>query len=155
MIVRIDHTALTRGRTVAGETCDIPGLGPVPVSTVKEMMGDAFVAAVVTKGHDVCTVAHLGRGPNAHQQTALEFTQPACDVLGCPRTMFLQADHRTDWAITKTTALDDLDHLCEEHHRWKTHLGWRLEPGTGKRRFISPEEQRREGLDPPGDPPAA
>lgn len=138
VIVRIDHQALTRGHTIAGETCDIVGLGTIPVSTVKEMMGDAFLAAIVTDGVDVRSVAHLGRQATAHQQTALEFTQPDCDVLGCARTMFLQTDHRTGWAKTKDTVYDDLDRLCEQHHALKTHHGWRLEPGHGKRRFLPP-----------------
>ncbi len=141
VIVRIDHQALTRGHTIAGETCDIAGLGTIPVSTVKEMMGDAFLAAIVTDGVDVRSVAHLGRQATAHQQTALEFTQPDCDVLGCARTMFLQTDHRTGWAKTKDTVYDDLDRLCEHHHALKTHHGWRLEPGHGKRRFLPPNQQ--------------
>ncbi len=141
VIVRIDHQALERGHTVAGETCDIVGVGQVPVSTVKEMMGDAFLAAIVTDGVDVRSVAHLGRKTTAHQQTALEFTQPDCEVLGCIRTMFLQTDHRTGWARTKNTVFDDLDKLCEHHHELKTNKGWRLEPGTGKRRFLPPDQQ--------------
>ena len=86
-------------------------------------------------------MAHLGRKTTAHQQTALEFTQPDCEVLGCPRTMFLQTDHRTGWAKTKDTVFDDLDRLCEHHHALKTHHGWRLEPGHGKRRFLPSGEQ--------------
>ena len=149
VIVRVDHAAYRRGKTVAGETCDIVGLGPVPVSTVKEMMHDAFLAAIVTDGEDVTAAVHLGRSPNALQRTALEFTQPDCEVIGCPPTMFLQHDHREGYAKTKDTRLDDQDRLCEEHHHWKTHHGWRLEPGTGKRRFLSPEQQQSEGRGPP------
>src|SRR5207302_1970499 len=43
VIVRIDHTALVRGHTVAGETCEMAGVGPVPVAVVEELMGDAFL----------------------------------------------------------------------------------------------------------------
>ena len=107
-------------------------------------MHEAFLAAIVTDGVDVRAVAHLGRKATAHQQTALEFTQPDCDALGCARTMFLQTDHRTGWALTHDTVLDDLDRLCEHHHDLKTNHGWRLAPGHGKRRFLPPAE-------PPGD----
>ena len=61
VIVRIDHTALLRGRTVAGETCDVVGLGPISVTAAKDLMEDAFVAAVITKGHDVVNVARRRR----------------------------------------------------------------------------------------------
>ena len=33
----IDHTALIRGHTEPGEKCEIAGVGPVPVATVKAM----------------------------------------------------------------------------------------------------------------------
>lgn len=78
VIVRIDHTALLRGHAQAGETVEVAGLGPVPVATVQALMDDAFVAAVVTRGHDVVNAAHLGRGVNAHQRTALEAIHRRC-----------------------------------------------------------------------------
>ncbi len=72
VIVRIDHAALLRGHTGDGETCEVAGVGRVPVASVRELIedGDPFLAAVVTKGVDVCTAAHLGRQPSAHQRTA-------------------------------------------------------------------------------------
>ncbi|MGQ0520445.1 MAG: hypothetical protein ACT4PX_04725, partial [Actinomycetota bacterium] len=66
VLVRIDWDALVRGWPIEGEVCEIAGLGPVAVSVVRAMIesGDAFLAAVVTKGVDVATVAHLGRRPS-------------------------------------------------------------------------------------------
>src|SRR5439155_5878140 len=59
VISRIDWTAMLRGYPLAGETCEIAGVGPVPVSVIADLIDrDAFVAAVITKGKDVCTVAH-------------------------------------------------------------------------------------------------
>ena len=136
--MRIDHTALRRGHTVAGETCEIAGLGPVPVSTVQELMPDAFLAAVVTKGVDVHTVAHLGRAANAHQRTALEATRLTCTVADCNRTIGIQIDHRTPYATQPITHLTNLDPLCPHHPRLKTHHGHHLEPGTGRRRLLPP-----------------
>ena len=153
VIVRIDHPALVRGYAEPGETCDIVGVGPVPVESVKKMMDDAFLAAIVTDGVDVRAVAHLGRHTTAHQQTALDFSQPACEVLGCPFSAFVQIDHRDDWATTHITQLDTLDKLCTDHHQMKTHHRWRLEPGRGKRRFLSPDQHNdgaNRGHDPPG-----
>lgn len=45
---------------------------------------------------------------------------------------------RTDWADSHRTAVDDADRLCPHHHDLKTYNGWSLEPGTGKRRLVSP-----------------
>lgn len=54
--------------------CELAGFGPVAASAVRDLMdtGDPFLSAVVTKGEAVVGVAHLGRRPTAHQQTALE-----------------------------------------------------------------------------------
>ena len=157
VIVRIDHPALVRGHTEPGELCDVAGLGPIPVSTVQEMLNDAFLAAIVTDGVDVRSVAHLGRRTTAHQQTALEFTRPRCEVTGCGRTMFLETDHRTGWSKTHDTVFDDLDRLCEHHHDLKTNEGWALEAGTGPRRLLPPSHPEHPAHAPPeeasGHPP--
>jgi hypothetical protein len=139
IIVRIDHTALTRGHTQAGEICEIAGVGPVPVATVKAMMNDAFLAAVVTKGEAVANVAHLGRKVTAKQRTALEWRGLRCAVAGCPARQFLEIDHLIDWARTHHTKLDELEWLCPHHHDLKTYQGYKLEPGTGPRRLLPPD----------------
>jgi hypothetical protein len=166
IIVRIDWDAFVRGWPIKGEACEIAGHGPVPVSLVRSMAasGDAFLAAVVTKGVDVATVAHLGRKATAHQFTALQWLDPICDVEGCSNTSRLQVDHRADWADTKITALWLLDRKCGHHHHLKTYQGWASVPGTGKRAFVPPEHPEhpghrgppRAGRDPPsvvGDAP--
>jgi len=142
VIVRIDLAALRRGHTQPGELADIAGLGPVPVSTIRAMLDDAFLATVLTDGTDVRTVTHHGRRPNAFQQTVLELTHPTCDAAGCSRQWFLETDHRTDWSKVQVTDLTGLDRLCEHHHDLKTHHGWRLVAGTGKRPFVPPDDPR-------------
>ena len=148
VIVRVDHTALRRGHTVAGELCEIVGLGPIPVSAVTDLLADdAFLAAVVTEGVEVRSVAHLGRQFTAHQRTALEFRDPECTVLGCNNTKGLERDHRTEWALTFRTEVSDADRLCRHHHDLKTYHGWRLEPGAGRRRLLRPEAADQLDLD--------
>jgi hypothetical protein len=137
-ILRADLAAVRRGTTRPGEVCEIAGYGPVPVAVARDLLGEAFLAIVLTKGTDVLNVTHLGRAPTAFQQTALEWAQPECEVLGCCRTSRLERDHRLDWADTKHTRLDELEHLCHHHHALKTRLGWQLEPGVGKRRMVAP-----------------
>lgn len=154
VIVRVDLPALRRGHTQPGELAEIAGIGPVPVSTIRHMLDDAFLAAVLTDGIDVRTVTHFGRRPNAFQQTVLELTHPRCDVEGCSREMFLEADHRVDWSTVKVTDLTNIDKLCEHHHDLKTNQGWRLVAGTGKRRFVPPDHPDHPGNAPPtGDHP--
>jgi hypothetical protein len=226
LIARADHTAVLRGETRPGETCEITGIGPIPVHVLRQLLPHSFLAVVVTDDADeVQTVAHLGRasrfakaaaqqfgptgelpgarpaatpapdpltalgatmkiivrvharalstrddtGPpsdtdpflaclaargvdlaarvhhhrqfSAHQRTALEHRDPTCAVLGCAAVWHLERDHRADWSATHTTSSLQGDHLCHAHHWLKTHRGFSLEPGTGKRRFLPPSGQ--------------
>ena len=138
VIVRIDWSALVRGRAFGGETCEIAGVGPVPVSVVRELSEDAFVAVVLTKGTDICSVTHLGRRHTALQVTALQWRDPECTRLGCCNTVRLELEHRADWAHTHVTEVDQSDRLCKFDHKLKTEEGWMLEEGTGKRRMLPP-----------------
>jgi hypothetical protein len=140
IIFRCDWTAALRGHVQGGETCDIAGVGPVPVAVIRELVehGDPFLAAVLTKGKDVMSVAHLGRSPTAYQMTALHWQQPGCTRLGCNRVLGLQRDHRVDWARTHHTPTAGIDWLCEHDHNLKTRHGWALTTGTGKRPMVPP-----------------
>lgn len=163
-IVRIDHEALCRGRAEGDEVCEVAGLGPVSVATVRALAleDDPFWAAIVTRGYDVLSVAHLGRQPNAFQRTALEWLFPTCAVRGCNQSVRVQWDHREDWRHTHHTTLAELDGLCAFHHRLKTTKGWMLVDGSEpKRDFVPPGELRHpkfhRQVGPPSDragPPA-
>ena len=85
IIVRVDLGALLRGWPVEGEVCEIAGFGPVAVSAVRDMIDsdDPFLAALATRGQRVLGVVHLGRRPNASQQTALQWLYPTCANEGC------------------------------------------------------------------------
>lgn len=166
ILVRVDLESWLRGYPVDGETAEIVGFGPVAVSAVREMMesGDPFLAAVVTKGVDVVGVAHLGRRPTAHQQSALEWLYPSCAAVGCSAVAGLELDHRLDWSKSHITLVALLDRLCSHHHALKTLDGWALVQGKGKRAFVPPDDPRHprhsaEQRPPPpagnGPPPAA
>jgi hypothetical protein len=144
VIARVDLPALLRGYPVGDETCEIAGFGPVAVSAIRDLIDtlDPFLAAVVTDGDAVVGVAHLGRRPNAAQQTALEWIYPTCAVEGCTTTAFLENDHRVDWAESHLTVFDLLDRLCSFHHDRKTLDGWALVEGRGKRAFVPPDDPR-------------
>ena len=160
VLVRVDWDALLRGYPIDGETAEIAGIGPVPVDAIRDIIatGDAFLAAVVTKGVDVVNVAHLGRRPTAAQLTGLLWRDPTCQVEGCSRIWGLENDHVVDWADSHLTLLSLLRRYCSHHHRLKTHHGWDLVDGTGKREMVPPHDPRHprnrgapaRGPDPPG-----
>src|SRR3954469_3033219 len=138
VIFRCDAAAAKRGWVEPGEVCDLVGHGPVPVSAIRDLVEhqDPFIAAVVTKGVDVMSVAHLRRNPTAYQLTALLWQQPECTRLGCNRTARLENDHRDDWAKTHRTPTDGIDPLCHHDHALKTRYEWALVEGKGKRAMV-------------------
>jgi hypothetical protein len=140
-LLRIDLAALRRGEVLDGELCEITGLGPIPASTARELLGESILKLVVTKGVDVLNVTHLGRGPNAAQRVALLWSSPGCTVEGCARTR-VEIDHRVPFRETRHTRLDECDPLCRAHHDRKTYDGWALVSGTGKRPIVPPEDPR-------------
>ena len=155
LIARVDLPALLRGRPAAGEICEIAGFGPVAVSAIRELIetADPFLAAVVTDGAKVVGVAHLGRRPSAHQQTALQWLYPTCAVEGCAAAGHLEYDHRVDWSKSHITVLDLLDRLCTHHHDMKSLDGWGLVAGEGTRAFVPPDDPRHPNRT--ADPPCA
>jgi len=140
-LLRIDVAALRRGRVDGEELCEIAGVGPVPVSVARDLLGEAIVKLVITNGVDVANVTHLGRGPTTAQKIALMWANPTCIVEGCHRRR-IEYDHRKPWSETRHTRLDELDPLCDYHHDLKTRLGWALVPGAGKRAFVPPDDPR-------------
>ena len=138
--VIIDHAALIRGNTIDGETCEIPGVGPVDVTWVRELIGSAFLTAIVKRGKDILTVAHLGRHVPAEIQTALVVSGRECGIEGCYHRGYLERDHTYDHAKGGPTAFWNLAWLCYLRHRLKT-AGWilgPLNPTTGKRTLTPP-----------------
>ena len=173
VLIRVDHTALARGHVEPGETCDIPGTGPIPVTHAQDIVrtGEAFTAIIATdQSGQPTTVAHVGhkpvadpatlfdtlahhghdvtaahhsRNPNAYQRSALDWTNSSCTVQGCDLPR-QEIDHRIDWAHQHRTQLDELDGLCRHHHALKTRHHYQLAPGTGRRPLLAPT-----GADPP------
>lgn len=139
--VRVDHAALVRGHTKAEETCDIPGVGPIPVATARALSSDAILAAVITKGKDVKAVAHLGRTIPARLRTALQARDSECVVPGCHNRHRLEIDHVEPFAEGGPTSLDNLVRMCRPHHHMKTHLGFRLKGRPGDWKWIAPDER--------------
>jgi hypothetical protein len=149
ILARIDVTALKRGHTVAGETCEIRGIGPVPVEALRELLPDAAIELILTNGVDVWNVTSLARQPIATQQTVLDWIGAECTRQGCGATRNLQMDHRKDWAHTHVTRVEDMDPLCTPDHKRKTLHGWALVEGSGRRPMVPPDHPDHPANAPP------
>jgi hypothetical protein len=139
--VVVDYDALMRGHTVAGERCEIPGIGPIPVTLARQMADDCILKVLLTKGADVVAVAHGGYTVPAHLRTALDVRDPKCIVPGCDASRRLQRDHRNAFGRTRVTKLEDLARLCRFHHYLKTFCGYTYRGGPGTWEWIPPENR--------------
>jgi hypothetical protein len=147
-LLHVPFEALVRGATCGEETCEIVGVGPVPIRVARDLLGESILKLVITRGVDVANVVHLGRGPTAAQRIALLWTSPKCSNIECSR-MMVEIDHTKPWAETKHTVLDELDHLCGHDHDLKTNHGWSLVAGTRRRAFVRPDDPRHPRNKPP------
>lgn len=126
VVVVCDLFAYRRGHAHHGEVCHIVGGGPVPVSVVGDMAGDAFVKAVLHDGVNIHTVAHLGRHIPAELRTALElgpvpgFDGVRCIEPGCGRRYGLEWDHVDPVANGGATSFANLEPRCTPCHADKT-----------------------------------
>ena len=154
--VRVDHEALRRGHAEPGETCEIDGIGPIPVAAARRLADDAILKVLVTDGADVKAVAHAGRTIPARLRTALQARDPVCVVPGCEVSRGLEIDHRVPLAEGGSTTLDNLARLCGWHHYLKSHRGHRLGGGPGRWSWSGPVGSlggEGEGRAPPYTPP--
>jgi hypothetical protein len=144
VLVRVDAAALRRGAVDGDEVCEIRGVGPVPVATARDLLGDCLLSILVTDGIDVRTVTSRRRTIPAGLRTALVERDPICVVPGCTVARGLEIDHwRVDFADGGPTELANLARVCAAHHRLKTAAGWRLTGGPGRWGWKRPKRRAR------------
>ncbi|MEO9223566.1 MAG: hypothetical protein ABI276_01090, partial [Acidimicrobiales bacterium] len=139
--IRVDIEALQRGWTKDDELCEIPGVGPIPVTRARQLLGESLLHIVITRGQDVATIAPAGRTWTTIQRLAATWHTTGCTVTGCtcPR---IELDHRHEYHNGGPTTLNNADPLCRYHHNLKTHHGWALINGTDKRDLVPPTDPR-------------
>ncbi|HXH57408.1 hypothetical protein [Iamia sp.] len=139
VIVRVDHTALVRGHTVDGETCEIVGLGPIPVSLARYLAQDSVLRVLLTGADDVTVITSERRYIPAPLRAAVEARDTTCVVPGCHARHHLEIDHvHTPFAQGGATKLANLARLCRYHHALKTYCGWILAGRPGQWTFQPP-----------------
>ncbi len=76
------RTAIARGHVVNGERCEIDGVGPIPVTTARQMLADARVTTMVRDGDAITHVSSMTRTIPAKLRRWLEETYPQCGRSG-------------------------------------------------------------------------
>jgi hypothetical protein len=132
MHLRVDLAALRRGELKNGEVCELPGVGPVPLATAVNEIGNAILKVIISDGVDVVSVTHMGRAIPAHVLSALMNRDQTCVVPGCDVARGLENDHyQIDFAHDGPSELWNLCRLCRWHHHLKTYCGYVITGGPG------------------------
>jgi len=143
MHLRVDLAALRRGELEGDEVCEIPGVGPVPLATATNVLGQSFLKVIIGDGVDVTSVCHLGRAVPAHIRSALEDRDEKCVVPGCDVAKGLEIDHyQIAFENDGPTELWNLARLCHWHHHLKTHCGYAITGEPDSWEWTGPESER-------------
>ena len=106
----------------------IPGLGPVPAATARELAADGAWRMWLTDAAGLVTAVGTRRyRPGAAMARLITAREATCRFPGC--TMAAEKcdiDHVLPWPAASGTVRQNLGPLCRRHHRLKTHLGHRL-----------------------------
>lgn len=138
MIVRVDLPALVRGRTEAGETCSIDGIGPIPAAVARSMWARAVIAALAVDGPRITDLRIVGRSIPRALRLALVARDQACVVAGCGATAHLEIHHLDPVANGGPTSLDNLARICSWHHDQITYNGATLAGPPGRWAYEPP-----------------
>jgi hypothetical protein len=142
IVLHVTAEALRRGELHAGEVCEIEGVGPVSLSTVEYLFGNAWAKLIINSGVNIASVTHFGRCIPAHLETALSKRDRVCAVPGCGISYGLERDHIVPVAEGGKTELANLVKLCRRHHYLKTHHFWRLTGRPGAWLWVNVRPQQ-------------
>ncbi|HEX2052723.1 MAG TPA: HNH endonuclease signature motif containing protein [Actinomycetota bacterium] len=132
--VRVDLGALERGHAVPGEVCEVLGVGPVTVDTVRRWMAlpQSRLDAILMDERGVRDVVRSGRAAIPTKLlVALQERDRTCVVPGCGEIHDLEIDHVVPVHRGGPTTLHNLCRLCAWHHYLKTHHGYLLKRRLG------------------------
>ena len=137
--VVVSADALRRGHTEAGETCEIPGIGPIPVATAQSLAMDSLLCVLLKEENDIRFASSMTRTISARLRRALEERDRTCSVRGCDVSEHLEIDHIVGFVGHKVTSLEECDRKCRWHHYLKTHRGYRHIGPAGDCELAPPE----------------
>jgi 5-methylcytosine-specific restriction endonuclease McrA len=126
LVVLVSHGVAKRGWAEVrdGETCKIPGIGPIAPKTAKEIARDAFISGVVFDGKDLREFKRWTKHIPVEVAVALELGDPpdfdgaAC--IDCGNRYGTKFDHLEPRAAQGATSRPNLGTRCLGCHRAKT-----------------------------------
>lgn len=125
----------------ASGTCEVPGVGPVPISVVHQLLEtDPIIKAIVTKGRDITATATLTRNIKEDLRLAVLASHDlTCGVPTCDNDRFLELDHFLEYGKGGPTDYENLRPLCSFHHDQRTNEGYELRGQKGSYEWVAPD----------------
>ena len=127
MVVLVDGIALKRGYAAPGETCEIPGIGPVSAEWARTLLEDATVDVLVHDCVDIRAYASATRHKPRPLQLALLARDRTCIIPTCRKQGHLEMHHLDPFATGGPTVVTNGCLGCNDHHDDITYRGARLE----------------------------
>jgi hypothetical protein len=142
--LRVDLARLLDHDGEAGEICEIPGVGPVPVAHARKVLAHGLLELVITDGVDVQTVVSTTRHVPKALKIAIEERDQTCNVRGCDRTDHLERHHlEGGFAEHHLTTYELLGNACPHHHDLITYEHYEvIVNDDGSWTLRPPQEQR-------------
>ena len=146
LVVLVDGIALKRGYAAPGETCEIPGIGPIPVAWIDTLLPHVHTEMLIHDSVDIRAYATNTRHRTRPVELAVRVRDRDCTVPRCHRDP-TEFDHRVPFADTHDTSVANGNRVCTSDHRDKTHHGSTLDRDDTHWRYWPP------GTDPTTTPP--
>ncbi len=137
--VRLDgsEAALERGYVEAGERCEIAGVGPIPVTIARSLLGDSRITVMRRDGTELAAPT---RTIPAKLRRTLERRYPVCGNTACSNDQRLEIDHIQPFADGGATDEHNCWRICPHCHDLKTYYQWRVVGEPGARRLAPPDD---------------
>ena len=131
----------------------IPGIGPIPAATAREMTSDGATLRTVPVDHtDLDDYSSEGRYVPAELRRWLDTRYPVCGVRGCDTDFRLETDHVVALEDGGLTEIENLWALCPRHHRLKHRAHWRVTGTTHDWNLVPDHPDHPDHPDAPDDP---
>ncbi|MSO79309.1 MAG: HNH endonuclease [Acidimicrobiia bacterium] len=141
----MDAGVADAGFASRGQRCEIPGIGPIPVTIAKQMLATAKIRELPADPALLPDYATDRRYYPPWMLAWLDQHYPVCGVEGCDADFHLEIDHVVPKSEGGLTAIPNLWLICWYHHRLKTNEDWLVTGTTHNWDLVPPNG----GPDPP------
>ncbi len=120
LVILVDGIALKRGYAAPGETCEIPGIGTIPVAWIETLLPDIHTEMLIHDAVDIRAYATRTRHRTRPVDLAVHVRDRDCTVPRCHRDIS-ELDHISDYADTHDTSVANVHGMCNANHDDKTY----------------------------------